>query len=403
MSRSLAALAVLVLLVSAAAPFGVGTAAAAEQVTLEVTVVDRTGGTVSDVKLSATWDGGGPVNETTRANGKALIDVPAGADVDISVHHDTYMRNFPYSVEDAAGESVQIDVAQKGQITVAVGSSEGPLTDAQVWLKRGARYPAAVQTDSNGQVTIGPVEQGDYELVVRKPGYLENDTRVTVGGESSRQMTLHRASVTASFTVVDDHFENPKAVENASVAIPAIGSSVTTLANGEVTTSVPVNRELQVEITKDGYETVTKTLKVAESDTEIQAAIQRTDAISVAPANERVVVGETTRVTVTDEYGAPVEGATVTAGSEQVGTTDADGHLTVTIDSAGDVTVEATSGDLSASATVEGFDPDATATPTGSTTGGTPTETTGEGGPGFTPLVTVLGVALAAGLLARRD
>ncbi len=403
MSRSLTSLVVLFLLVSTAVPAMVGTAAA-EQVTLEVTVVDRTGGTVSNVKLSATWDGGGPVNETTRANGKALIDVPAGADVEITVHDDTYIRNFPYTVEDASGESVQVHVAEKGELDVSVTSDEGPLKDAQVWLKRGGRYPAASQTGAAGSVTLGPVEQGSYQLVVNKPGFLENRTTVVVGADSSRTMVLHRGNVQATFTVQDDHYDDPRPLENATVSIPQTGTTLTTLSGGEATTSVPVNRKLEVTVGKEGYDSVTKTLEVGESDTSMTVSIQRTEAISVAPANERVVVGETTRITVTDEYGTPVEGATVTRNGETVGTTDAEGHLTVPVESAGEVTISASAEGLSASATVEGVDTgggDGTATGT-SQTDADATETPGDGGPGFGPLVTVVAVALAAGLFARR-
>jgi PGF-CTERM protein len=119
-----------------------------------------------------------------------------------------------------------------------------------------------------------------------------------------------------------------------------------------------------------------------------------------------VVVGESTQVTVTDEYGEPVSNATVRIGDSEIGQTDADGRLTVPIDSPGNVTITVADGSLSASTTVESFDPDATPEPTATETATATatetaaTETPGEDGPGFGVLPAL--VALAGVLLFAR-
>lgn len=73
-----------VLVVAATAPF-VGTAVATqEQATLDVTVVNQDGDPVSGATVNASWDGG-DATATTTSSGRTLIDVPRGADVELTV------------------------------------------------------------------------------------------------------------------------------------------------------------------------------------------------------------------------------------------------------------------------------------------------------------------------------
>lgn len=58
--------------------------AAQEDVTLTVTVATNGVEAVGNAELTATWDGES-ATEVTSANGKAFIDVPTGATVDITV------------------------------------------------------------------------------------------------------------------------------------------------------------------------------------------------------------------------------------------------------------------------------------------------------------------------------
>lgn len=408
--RSTLALLVVGLLVSAGA---VGTAGgqSSDQVTLTVTVVDSDGESLGNIDMMASWDanGGGSVNETTRSNGQVLVDVPAGSSVTITVQDDQYVRNEPFVVEDASSESVEVPVTEAGTATVDVVDEDGAVGNAIVQMTKSGTTVANVRTGSDGRHATGMIEQGTYTLTVWKNGYLRNRTQVTVDGDVTREIEIEQASRLVTFSVTDDHFEEPRPVGEATISVA--GNTITTLSNGEATIQLPVNNNYDVEVTKDGYETVSQSVRVRESEVSQNVSIRRTDAISIEPDQSQVVVGQSVRVTVTDEYGEVVENASIAVGGQTAGETDADGQAVVPIDSAGEIEIEATSGDLGATATVEGVDPDAeeetseaaNATVTSATTEpATTTEPTSLTGPGFTGLGALLAVLLAVALLARR-
>ncbi|MCU4802751.1 carboxypeptidase-like regulatory domain-containing protein [Halobacteria archaeon HArc-gm2] len=371
-------------------------------VTLTVTVVDQDGDTVSDVDISATWDDGGPVNETTRSNGQALVDVPEGANVTISVHDEDYVRNAPLVIEDAETGEVDVEVAEAGSATVDVVDAQGSVANAKVQLYDGDDRIADARTGSDGSFTTRDIEQGDYEVRVWKEGYLRSATDLTVDGDVSHEVEIEQDSRLLQVTVSDDHYSPPQAVANATVRVGG-RNTVATLSNGEATVQVPVNANYDVTVTKDGYETNETSVRVREEAESANLTIQRTDAISLAVANERVVPGESTRVTVTDEYGDPVSGADVSIEGESAGTTNDDGVTSVTVESAGTQDLTATSGDLEATANVTGVQVGGESTDTASATeNATGTETSDFSGPGFTVAGAIVAL-LAAGLLARRD
>lgn len=389
----------------------VGTAAAQSQVTLTVTVVDQNGSTVSNVDISATWEGGGgPVNETTRASGQALIDVPRGANVSLRVHDDRYVRNVPYVVTDASTRAVEVPVSRAATATVTVVDADGqPTENAQVRLYRDGNYVVDTRTGADGTVTTKRVEEGTYSVIATKPGFYRNLTRVQVSGETRTTVRIEEGSVLMTVSVVDRHFEDPKPIRDATVRLesPAgFSGTVPTLSDGTASFTVPVNDRYELTITKDGYETVEKRVAVGESDTSVDTAIRRTPEIDLRADNERVVVGETVRLRVRDEYGDPVANATISRGEEEVGTTDADGELTASVTSAGNVTFTATTADLTATTTVIGVDPgeDGTAspTPTATPTPATEPPTTAADGPGFTVGIAVVALLVVAVLALRR-
>ena len=390
------------LCLSAALP---GVVAGQNNVTLTVTVVDGNGNTVSNVDISATWeDGGGPVNETTRSNGQALVDVPEGANVSISVHDDDYVRNTPYEIEGASTGEVEVRVAQSGSATIDVVDAQGGVGGAIVQLRHDGNLVVNQRTGSDGTLETRDIEQGDYEVTVWKQGYLRNKTDLTVDGDVNQQVRIEQDSRLLKVTVKDDHFSPPRAVADASVEVAGVGT-VSTLSNGETTIQVPVNSKYDVTVTKDGYETNATSVRVKEATQNATLTIQRTDAITLEPSNGRVVVGESVRVTVTDEYGDPVPGADVAIGGESAGQTNDDGVASVSIDSAGTHNLTATSGDLEATATVEGVQAggdEETATESETPATGTTTETSDFSGPGFT-LAGALAALVATGLLLRRD
>lgn len=378
----------------------VGPAAAQDRVTTTVTVVNSTGEPLSDVEISATWDGGGPVNETTRANGQALVDVEAGAEVTFRVHDENYVRNEPFVVENASGGEVEVPVSEAGSIEVSAVDAGGAVDDAIVRLTRDGNFVVNVRTGSDGVHQSRDIEQGEYELTVYKEGYLRNASTIEIDGDLSREVTIEEGTRTLNVTVVDDYFDDPRPVRNATVRLPGTGS-VQTFSNGQTTISAPVNDEYDVTVTKDGYDTNTTSVRIREESKSLTVAIQRTPGLDLATANERVVVGESVQVTVSNEYGEHVDGASVAVDGESVAETGPDGEASVPIESAGTRNLTASYGDLTASATVEGIDPGADATPTD---GGTSTDdgTTPNFGPGFSA-VAALGALLGVGaLLGRR-
>ncbi|ELZ26905.1 hypothetical protein C475_08221 [Halosimplex carlsbadense 2-9-1] len=398
-----ATIAFAVFVASASFVGGVG-AQSSDSVTLTVTVVDEGGNPLSDAQLSATWDGGGPVNRTTAGNGKAFVDVDEGADVAIRVDHPNYVRNQPYVVENASEGDVTIEVARDGRATVTVEGAEGPLDNAIVRMFHDGQPVINERTAADGTFTTPEIEQGNYTLITFKEGYLRNRTTLTVDGQVEQTMGIRQESVLVTFDVSDDHFDPPRAVTNANVTVPGV-ADVTTQGTGTVSVSMPVNDAYEVTVTKPGYESVTERLSVRESETALNATIQRTPAVSLRADNDRVVVGETVRVTVTDEYGNPVPGAAVSRAGTSVGETDADGVRSVPVESAGNVTISAEADGRTAEITVEGVGSGgastATATATASATAtGTPTETSGGLGPGFGVAGAL--VALLVGALAAR-
>lgn len=380
-----------------------------EMVTLEVKVVDGDGNPVGGATVQAVWDGGESDQRTTTSSGRVLVDVPEGADVDVHVTHEKYVRNDPYTVPDAGTEAVTVTVFRKSSASVTVTDAAGnPVENARVTLsKRGA--PAAQgQTDARGSFSTDVIEAGDYEVSVFRTGYLRTTETVAIRGDQEVNVTIEKASVLVTFRVVDDHTNPASPVEGARIPVERVGSTLRTNDNGENSVQVPVNSAFSVTVTKDGYESATKQIRVGETPTEVRFVISKEPALHVSTANERIVVGESVRVTVTDEYGEPVGNAVVTLDGSQVATTNEDGVADVTIDSEGDHEIAASAEGLqSEPATVRGVEEGgseptdtATATPTGTAT---PTESIVDQVPGFGPVPALVGlVAAALAVLARR-
>jgi len=406
MERTLVRAVVLAVLLGTVLPAAAGPATADSHLTtVTVITVDRDGERVGNVDFSVTWnDSEEVVNGSTRSNGRALVDVPRGADVRVRVTDETYIRNTPQTFADVESEQeLRVPVSLPGTAAVTVVDENGAVRDARVRL-RGRGADITRRTDAEGRVSIGPVERGNYDLRVGKPGYLTNSTQVPVGATTERTVTIREANRGLSVTVVDDRFDPARPVANATVDIRGVGTLVTG-TDGERTTSVAVNRDYRLSVTKDGYETVTQTVSVGESDGQYTVAINREEGITIDATSRRVVVGESTRLTVTDEYGDPVQGAVVSLGETEVGETNDRGEYDLRVDAAGNSTVTVVNDGLSATVTVEGVEPGsagtetATATETATETAtDSPSDPIGGVSPGFGPVA-----ALAAlGLLAAR-
>jgi hypothetical protein len=406
MRWSLARVVVLVVLVGVITPAVTGGVTAQEQTTATVTVVDQAGERVGDVDLMVVWNNGeGSENVTTRANGQALVDVPAGATVQIRVTDEAYLRNSPAAFFDVDGGELEVTVSLPGTARVTATDSAGQVEGATVRLS-GQGTTRTADTGVDGLAVLGPVVRGEYDLRVSEPGYLTNSTAVTLDGAVNRTITLREADRQLTVRVVDDKFDPPRTLSEATVEVEGV-ATLTTGSNGQRGTTVAVNTDYEMTATKDGYESVTRTVSVVESAKSVTLALQREEAISVAVTAQRVLLGETTELTVTDEYGQPVAGATVSVDGTERGQTDNQGTYDLTVDSAGNRTVTVSADGLLTSATIEGVEAAAPETPTATATQtdtATPTETAAAGGgsPGFgvTAVLAAL-VALAGFVLAR--
>ncbi len=400
-----------VLVVSVVAPF-VGTAVATqEQVTLDVKVVNEAGAPVSGATVNATWDGGS-ASETTTSSGRTLIDVPRGEDIELSIQDDTYVRNFPKIVTNAEAQDVTIEVAEKGSATLTF-TEEGStaVRNATVFIRSGQRVVVSGKTNANGRFSSGTIEQGDYTLIFRKDGYFRNETSLSVPGTVIRSHEMRQGSVNLEFRVFDDHFDDPRPLSDAAVTLEGTGTQRAT--NGRVTFTVPVNTKQEVDITKEGYQTVERTVTVGESGQTVRATTQRTPELNLTAESTRVLVGNRVGVSVLNAYDEPVNGATLSLDGETLGQTGTDGQFRFRVEQTGNLTLVAQSGSLtSEEVVVRGLEvdeatPTPTATPTAAATATpaeeTPTATPAVGLPGFTPVAGVLGLLLAALLLRRRD
>lgn len=399
---------IIVLLGQPLAMTGPASAATTDMVTLTVSVELADGTPVDGAELTATWDGGSE-SATTVSNGKAFIDVPEGVDVNITMEHPDYTRNFPYAVADADERDVTIEVAPKATASITVRDADGPIDGATVRFARNRKTVARDVTGSNGLASSGVIEEGTYRVAVLRSKYLTNRSEIEISGETSHTMQIERGFVTVKFTVVDPHFDPPKAVPDATVSVKGVGT-VNTQSNGVQQVSVPVNAEFDVVVSKDDYQKVRGIVRTRERDTALTIQLSRKRNLSVEPFNRNIVVGERVSVKVTDEYDAPVAGATVYRNDQSVGQTDANGEAVIAIPDTGVHQIHAENETISSEpVTVSGVSPDGDdttpiATPTPSPSQGTPSvtlTTTSPGQPGF-GIISLLFAGLLLGWGWRR-
>ena len=400
MFRASKLLVVVMLVVWSLAATPAGVAATQSQTTLTVTVVDSNGDPVAGANITASWDGRSNTKETA-ANGRAFVDVEEGADVELNVTADDYVRNHPFEVEDASEEEVTVDVARKGRSTVVVRDAQGePLEDATVEFQDRFRTAVEGETDENGRYETGTVERGEYRVTAVKPGYLQEEADVTVRSSSQQEFELERGSAQLEVTVVDDHFEEPQRLEEARVRVEDDQGEVANVraSGGTASLSVDVNNLYTVAVEKDGYVTSDESVRIHESDRSVRIATQRVPTLTVEPQNRRVVVGESTTVTVVNAYDEPVAGAEIIKNNRTVGETNDDGEFTATIESTGNQGIRASQGDLESEVVaIEGVEP----AEDESTPSPTPTETDGDGA-GLGAVVALVALLGAARLARRR-
>ncbi|MEF8857105.1 MAG: hypothetical protein V5A16_06755, partial [Haloplanus sp.] len=227
-------------------------------------------------------------------------------------------------------------------------------------------------------------------------------------------VAIRRGSVPVTVRVVDPHFDQPRPVSNAAVSLGDAASGRTD-RRGNLSVTVPVNVDLTLRVTKDGYRTVERSLQVGEEPTNVSVQLSRTQSITLDAANERVVAGERVILTATNAYGDPAAVATVYLDGERVGTTDGEGEAAIRIREPGPHTLYVTKGGVQSNEVqVEAIAADGGATPTTTPTASptdtatatatpsaTATETTGTS-PGFAPPLVVLALLALGGLAVHR-
>lgn len=393
-----------VFVVGLAVPIAIGSVAAAD-VTLTVTVVDYRGEPVSGVDVTASWDGDS-VTEQTRASGQALLDVPAGAEVELDVSGASYMRNHPYVIENATTREARVSVGEAGQARVTVTDDDGPVAGATVRLEAIGRTAGSVETGADGVAQIEPVERKTYTLRVSKPGYFDHSERLRIDDVATQEVQLEEAIVGLDVMVQDPHFDPPEEIEEATVEISPSDVRLVTLGNGEASTRLSANRDYELSVNKSGYRPVTRDLSAGESDVNATVNMSRTPAVDLQVAQEAVVLGQTTQVTVTDEYGDPVTDAPITLDGDEAARTDEGGQATVSIDTAGDVAIGVSHEGATDTVTIEGVRGDSGTSGGDNGTDDGNQSTDGGIGPGFGPgsalvaLLALVGVSLG---LARRS
>lgn len=337
--------------------------ATANDVTVTVTIVDQSGDHIQNAELTATWEDGS-TTATTRANGKAFMDVPDGAEVAIAVQHRTYVRNHPFRIPEASADAVTIEVSPKSSGTIALRDQDGAVADAQVILRQNGQTVTQGRSDGNGEFTTGVIEAGEYTVRVLKAGYYRAKETVAIRGDTRQELTLDRGTVTVTFHVQDQNFQPPEPIEDATISGDSIGS-IRTQPNGKQQVTVPVNSMVEVTVTKPGYRSVTKELITKERDTSVKIATRKHPEISFDLAMDRVVIGETMNITITDQYANPVADATVYLDEDPVGTTNQDGIVSVPINTAGEHTIHAETDSLATDPqTIIGVKPAASITET---------------------------------------
>lgn len=404
-SRVVAAMLGIGALVLAAVAVGGVAAQEQEQITVEVSLVDQNGDGVGGAELTASW-GDGENEATTTSGGLALLEVKQGADVEISVDHPRYVRNQPYVLSDVTVPpeddrvQVEVPVSLSGTASIVVKDADGPIEDVRVRVREDFGDRTRVQTletSLNGVAETDELEHGQYTVTTSIPRYFDAERTVTIDeSRVSESITIERGFVDLTVEVTDDHFDPPRPLAEATVEVE--GDTLSTREDGTRTVEVAVNDRFEVTVSRDGYESATETISIAESPRTLGVSIQRTPELTVESGQQRVVIGESTTVTVTNAYDEPAPGVTVSLDGTELGETDSNGEFDVEISEAGERTISASGNGVSSSVAVEGVDPDADDDEE------QPAEPEGDDsiGPGFGVVATLVAVLVTAVLARRR-
>ena len=348
-SASIALVAIAVITVAIGVGAGTVAAQSDDRVVLEVELTKSDDGSLGNATVTAQWDNN-EASTTSLVDGVARMEVPRDEDLTIQISHEEYIRNHPIEVEDYEGDRVETTLYPKAEATIEVVDSEGALQNATVrmWKRSADRLAANGMTGTDGTFETPVIEAGDYSVEVTRPGYTSVRTELQVDNETTETILL-----TSDSADVDVRTRDAVLNESIGANIRVISDDETVLTTrtsadrGARTLSLPVNTDYTISFSKDGYESVNRSLDLEEDDRELTTNMTRLQDLVVTPDNDNIVINETLRVTVTDEYERPVEDATVSLGEETV-ETDENGEATLNATTAGQFNLTAEKNDRTA-------------------------------------------------------
>jgi len=345
-SASIALVTVAVIAVAIGVGAGSAAAQADDRVVLEVELSTPDGDPVSGATVTAQWDN----NETSSpslVDGVARMEVPRDEDLTIQITHEEYIRNHPIEAEDYEGDRIETTLYSKAEATIEVVDSEGALQNATVrmWKRSANRLAADGMTGADGVFETPVIEAGSYNVEVTRPGYVSVRTELQVDNETTDTILLTSDSADVEVRTRDSVLnESIGANVRVTSGDETILTTQTSTDRGTRTLSLPVNTEYTISFTKEGYESVNRSLDLEEDDRELTTNMTRIPELVVTPDNDNIVINETLRVTVTDEYERPIANATVSLGDETVETDEngeavlnatADGQFNLTAEQGG--------------------------------------------------------------------
>lgn len=267
-------------------------------------------------------------------------------------------------------------------ITVTHPATGAPLDDVRVGLDYGmnlsdsvlAKLPGDLYTNSAGKVQFSITADASGDITIFIENETDPDNEFVIRATARRPMTIHlNPSVNEGKTFTVEAKSNGVLITDATVTFTFDGQTWPTNTGVATITSPTVTTSLAYPITAsaEGYITATGAIIM----------VLNIPKLIVAVAGE-VKAGQTFTLTVADDTGSAVIGATVTFEGKTY-TTGAGGSVTITAPSA--------AGSYPITATFPGYDPVST------------TVTIAEGGgiPGF-ELVTLIAALGVAFLLLRR-
>lgn len=196
----------------------------------------------AEVRLNSVLSG------KTDERGILITPVSRGKSYNIEIRRDGYQTSSEtrtISSSDAIFYTT-LSKAPVGVFVYVVDESKKPLASADVYVNG----TMSGTTNEYGRMVLQSLVSGDYQIEVRKSGYVSQNRAVSVSGQSpDYSFTLPYESATLTVTVQD---KDNKVVSGASVALDG-SSTGTTNDNGQLVTSLPFNTDVNISVTKEGY------------------------------------------------------------------------------------------------------------------------------------------------------